>query len=275
MSTLYESVNDLFDKLPVKIYKHNLQGEYIWAPLHWHRSIELLVSFQGHNCMSIGGNDFVFTEDDWTIINSSELHSSRYLTTKDTFVGISVIISLPFIEEWIGKNVMFYNPGRKAVTEIIQKLAMDIYHLKEDSAYYALKVMSKTMEILLVLAEYCVKENVVYKIPFNKSGSKGNDFLRYIEENYRQTFSLNDIADYFQYTPSYFSRFFKELVGVNFYSYLNYVRVHHATKMLLEGDTTLTDCALLNGFPNVKSFISMFKRIHGCTPGAFLKKRSL
>ena len=68
MSTLYESYNDTFDKIPVKIYKHDLSGKYIWAPLHWHRSIELLVSFEGHNCISIGRNDFVFTADDWTII---------------------------------------------------------------------------------------------------------------------------------------------------------------------------------------------------------------
>ena len=59
MSTLYESYNDTFDKIPVKIYKHDLSGKYIWAPLHWHRSIELLVSFEGHNCISIGRNDFV------------------------------------------------------------------------------------------------------------------------------------------------------------------------------------------------------------------------
>lgn len=273
MSTLYESFNDTFDQLPVKIYRHDLSGRYIWSPLHWHRSIELLVSFEGHNQISIGHNNFVFTEDDWTIINSSELHSSRYLSTDDTFKGISVIISLPYIETWIGENVFFYNPGDPAITKQIQETALSIYNLDSSDSLYSLKLMNDTMTLMLILAQYCVKENVVYNIPFNKAQSKGTAFLNYIEENYTSELSLNDIAEHFQYTPSYFSRFFKETVGVNYYSYLNYVRVHHAAQMLLTEHTTLTDCALSNGFPNVKSFISMFKQIHGCTPKAFLKNR--
>lgn len=273
MSTLYESYNDTFDEMPVKIYKHDLAGKYIWAPLHWHRSIELLVSFEGHNCVSIGRNDFVFTEDDWTIINSSELHSSRYLSTADTFRGISIIISLPYIETWIGKNILFYNPDDPSVTKQIQSAALSIYELDDSESLYALKLMKHTLELMLILAEHCVKKDVIYNIPFNKAQSKGTAFLNFIEENYSRELSLNDIAEHFQYTPSYFSRFFKETVGVNYYAYLNYVRVHHAAQMLLAGDTTLTECALSNGFPNVKSFISMFKRIHGCTPKAFLKNR--
>lgn len=273
MSTLYESYNDTFDEMPVKIYKHDLAGKYIWAPLHWHRSIELLVSFEGHNCVSIGRNDFVFTEDDWTIINSSELHSSRYLSTADTFRGISIIISLPYIETWIGKNILFYNPDDPSVTKQIQSAALSIYELDDSESLYSLKLMKHTLELMLILAEHCVKKDVIYNIPFNKAQSKGTAFLNFIEENYSRELSLNDIAEHFQYTPSYFSRFFKETVGVNYYAYLNYVRVHHAAQMLLAGDTTLTECALSNGFPNVKSFISMFKRIHGCTPKAFLKNR--
>lgn len=273
MSTLYESYNDTFDKIPVKIYKHDLSGKYIWAPLHWHRSIELLVSFEGHNCISIGRNDFVFTADDWTIINSSELHSSRYLSTTDTFKGISIIISLPYVETWIGKNIFFHNPSDPSVTKKIQAAALAVYNLDETESLYPLKLMRHILELMLILGEYCVKKDVVYKIPFNEAQSKGTAFLNYIEENYSRELSLNDIAEHFQYTPSYFSRFFKETVGVNYYAYLNYVRVHHAAQMLLTTDVTLTDCALSTGFPNVKSFISMFKRIHGCTPKAFLKNR--
>ena len=273
MSTLYESFNDTFDQIPVKIYRHDLIGRYIWSPLHWHRSIELLVSFEGHNCVSIGRNDFVFTEDDWTIINSSELHSSRYLSASDTFKGISVIISLPYVETWIGKNIFFCNPSDPAVTKKIQAAALDVYNLNESEEFYPLKLMSHILKLMLILAESCVKKDVVYKIPFNEAQSKGTAFLNYIEENYSRELSLNDIAEHFQYTPSYFSRFFKETVGVNYYSYLNYVRVHHAAQMLLTTDVALTECALSNGFPNVKSFISMFKRIHGCTPRAFLKNR--
>lgn len=269
---LYESFNDTFENVPVKVYRHDLTGKYIWAPMHWHRSLELFVSFEGRNYLNIGRNDFVFTDTDWTIINSSELHSVRYYSSTDRFKGISIIISLPFIEKWIGKNVYFYNPSDPVVTEKIHDAAMAIYQLDESAEYYSLKLMKYSMELVALLAEYCTKKDVVYKIPFNKAQSKGTAFLNYIEENYARDLSLNEIAEHFQYTPSYFSRFFKETVGVNYHSYLNYVRVHHAAQILQTSDITLTDCALANGFPNVKSFIHMFKQIYGCTPKVFLKK---
>ena len=82
--------------------------------------------------------------------------------------------------------------------------------------------------------------------------------------------SLTDVAEHFQYTSSYFSRHFKETLGVNFLSYLNIVRVGHAAEQLLGGQTNLTKCAFDNGFPNIKSFINTFKKLYGCTPGGFL-----
>ena len=153
MSTLYESFNDTFDQLPVKIYRHDLSGRYIWSPLHWQRSTELLVSFEGHNQISIGHNNFVFTEDDWTIINSSEVHSSRYLSTDDTFKGISVIISLPYIETWIGENVFFYNPGGPAITKQIQETALSIHNLDSSDSLYSLMLTNDTMTLMLILAQ--------------------------------------------------------------------------------------------------------------------------
>ena len=272
MSTLYESYNDTFDKLPVKIYRHNLKGKYIWAPLHWHRSIEILVTFEGHNCVNIGSNDFVFSEDDWTVINSSELHSSRYLHVNDVLKGISVILSLSAIESWIGKDLFFHNPHITAVTNQVKELSLAIYNLDEGDSLYSLKLMNYTFQLMYLIADKCVKEHTIYTPPFHKAQAKAAAFLNYIEENYASELSLDAIASYFQYSPSYFSRFFKETVGVNYYAYLNYVRVNHATQMLIENNGTLTDCALSNGFPNVKSFISMFKRVHGCTPKSFLKR---
>ena len=48
MSQLYEAHNDIVSLLPVKIYRHNLEGNYIYSPLHFHRSIELTVTLTGN-----------------------------------------------------------------------------------------------------------------------------------------------------------------------------------------------------------------------------------
>ena len=64
MSQLYESHNDLFTLLPVKIYKHNLKGKFIYSPLHWHRSIEITITLTGHIQFNTGTNNFYCSESD-------------------------------------------------------------------------------------------------------------------------------------------------------------------------------------------------------------------
>lgn len=272
MAALYESFNDQFDHLPIKLYRHNLSGKYIWAPLHWHRSIEIFIAFEGRINMNIGSDNFDFSEDDWLIVNSSELHSSRYMNLSDHFRGISILVSLPFIETWLGNHLFFYNPHDTAVTLQIKEIGDAIYHYDESELQYPLFLMNKLFELLTLLSKKCIKKDVLYNRPFDKGSAKATEFLNFIELNFREELSLKEIANHFKYSPSYFSRFFKETVGVNFYSYLNFVRVHHAAQQLLESHATLTECAQDNGFPNVKSFITAFKKLYGCTPKKFINR---
>lgn len=51
--------NDIVSLLPVKIYRHNLEGNYIYSPLHFHRSIELTVTLTGNIRFNSGSNNFV------------------------------------------------------------------------------------------------------------------------------------------------------------------------------------------------------------------------
>ncbi|PXV86837.1 AraC-like DNA-binding protein [Lachnotalea glycerini] len=271
MATLYESFNDTYNHLPIKLYKHDLKGKFIWAPLHWHRSIEIFVAFEGRLIINVGSDNFDFSDDDWLIVNSSELHSSRYINLSDHFCGISILISLPFIETWIGKDLFFYNPHNLKVTQQIKKIAEEIYTHEIDSQY-SLYLMKQLCELLLVVSKSCIKKDTPYHKPFHKNLAKVTEFLDYIEINYHENLTLNEIANYFKYSPSYFSRFFKETVGVNYYAYLNFVRVHHATQQLLDTHATLTECAAQNGFPNIKSFITTFKKLYGCTPKQFIKR---
>ncbi|MGB8451035.1 MAG: AraC family transcriptional regulator [Anaerocolumna sp.] len=270
MASLYESFNDTFDQSPIKLYRHDLTGKFIWAPLHWHRSVEILIAFEGRININVGSDNFYFSEVDWLIINSSELHSSRYVNLSDHFRGISIIISLPFIENWVGKDLFFYNPHKPEVTQQVKDIAESIYVSNESTPQYPLSVLSKVCGLLLIIAGDCIKKDTVYTKPFNKELAKITEFLDFIELNFREDLSLNEIAGHFKYSPVYFSRFFKETVGVNYNAYLNFVRVHHATQQLLETHATLTECALKNGFPNIKSFITTFKKLYGCTPKKYL-----
>ena len=165
MSQLYEAHNDIVSLLPVKIYRHNLEGNYIYSPLHFHRSIELTVTLTGNIRFNSGSNNFDFKESDWLLINSCELHSCRYIAPSDSFTGISILFSLPFIEKWLGKDLFFYNPGDTALTEKIKNLSLDIFNMDPLSDTYNFLLMSKIYEILALFSVGCIKKDVSYSIP--------------------------------------------------------------------------------------------------------------
>lgn len=270
MSQLYESHNDVFSLLPAKFYRHDLSGKYIYSPLHWHRSIELTITITGNIRFNTGSSNLDFDESDWILINSCELHSCRYINSSDHFSGISLVISLPFIEKWLGKNLFFYNPGNVHVTEKMHLLAKDLFEMDTASPTFSFQLMSKLYEALALISQYCIKTDTTYSMPNNQKLSVISEFTEYIEQHFQEDLSLDMVAEHFEYSAGYFSRLFKETLGVNYHSYLNFVRISHAAGQLSEGYTNLTACAYENGFPNVKSFINTFKKLYGCTPSVFI-----
>lgn len=267
---LYESCNDVFSLLPVKIYKHDLIGPYMNVPLHWHRSIEITINLTGCIRFNTGSSNFDFGESDWIVVNSGEFHSCRYINPTDHFSGISLIISKAFIEKWIGKHTFFYNPQDQDLTAQIKTIASELFALDFMSSNCSLVVMSHLFKILHLIAEKCTKYDVDYIDYPDRDIPVVTAFTDYIEHHYQENITLDSVAEHFKYSASYFSRLFKKLLGVNFHSYLNFVRICHAAQQLASGSLSITDCAFINGFPNTKSFINTFKKIYGCTPGSFL-----
>ena len=166
--------------------------------------------------------------------------------------------------------MFFYNPGDTALTEKIKNLSLDIFNMDPLSDTYNFLLMSKIYEILALFSVGCIKKDVSYSIPSRQEIHLATSYADYIEKHDQEDISLTDVAEHFQYTSSYFSRHFKETLGVNFLSYLSIVRVGHAAEQLSNGQENLTTCAFDNGFPNIKSFINTFKKMYGCTPGVFL-----
>ena len=93
--------------------------------------------------------------------------------------------------------------------------------------------------------------------------------LEYIKKNYMNKISLNDVAYVSNISPSYFSKVFKEEMGMNFNNYLNKVRVSNGKRLLMDDSIPLVDVAFMTGFEDQSYFSKVFKRITGVSPGKF------
>ncbi|MGG1516657.1 helix-turn-helix domain-containing protein [Paenibacillus oryzisoli] len=97
----------------------------------------------------------------------------------------------------------------------------------------------------------------------------------YIELHYANPdLSLVQLGDLYRLTPTYLSRMFKEEVGEKLVDYVAKVRMEAAKHLLLTTNDPIQDIALHVGYVHAFSFIRIFKKLVGCTPGDYRKERA-
>jgi AraC-like DNA-binding protein len=94
----------------------------------------------------------------------------------------------------------------------------------------------------------------------------------YIEENYSQNITLEQLAILSDLNRSYLVRVFRDEVGLPPYVYLTQVRVERAKRLLIEGHP-LSQVAVAVGFADQSHLTRFFKRIVGVTPGRYAKSQ--
>lgn len=110
--------------------------------------------------------------------------------------------------------------------------------------------------------------------PAAQSGENGmqEEILRLIDENYMNAdFNITRLADMMGRNLSYISKSFKDRTGIGLYDYLNRVRIAHAKKLIDQSNAPISSLIGQAGFENLGSFIRVFKKYEGMTPGAYQK----
>ncbi|MCD9024189.1 response regulator transcription factor [Cohnella silvisoli] len=95
--------------------------------------------------------------------------------------------------------------------------------------------------------------------------------MAYIQTHYGEDISLTQLAQKYHLTPAYLSDIFKEVVGMNFVSYLTKVRMAKAGEFLKLYGIQVGQIAGLVGYEDERYFSTLFKKTYGITPTEFRK----
>ncbi len=114
------------------------------------------------------------------------------------------------------------------------------------------------------------KEAILY---IEEHSEKVNDIKlkieKYIEDNYNRDISITTMAEEFQVSSQYFSKYFKSQTGGNFLETLNKYRIKKALELLNDTKLPMTEIAIMTGFNNYKSFARNFKKYTGKIPSEY------
>ncbi|MBQ5399378.1 MAG: AraC family transcriptional regulator [Ruminococcus sp.] len=256
--------------LPARVLMQDKPGFRSRTKLHWHKEIELLYMIDGSLIMTRNGRKTVINTDDVVVVNSEEIHIVDVDDNDRVNRYLVVQMSYDYLKNFYKKldTVFFDIDKHPEAKQEIKNAMRNLAELSDsEDEFVPLLQNVEIHKLYYYLAKFCMQQKRVgINKPSNANFRYAKVVIEYIGDNYKDEISLNDMAALVGLSPAYFSKYFKSVTETSFVTYLNTVRLEHALKDLVTGNISVMDAALENGFPNVKSFISMCKKVYGATP---------
>ena len=261
------------ENLPGKILMQHKPGYRCNTVLHWHKELEFVYMIDGELDAKIGGKDVRISNGEFYFCNSEEIHITSAPDEKKITKYIVVLLSYDYIRSFYKEIDHFQFKISDKDKAVISDLLKKVILIKEsDDQFMDLSLNIVLLELYRYLLKSCTeeKENMLpTNVPENFIYAK--QAIEYVENNYKNNISMKSVADLLGLSPTYFSKYFKNVADVSFIRYLNLVRLEHALNDMLYDNQNVTNAAMNNGFANVKSFIELCKKIYGYTPTEYKK----
>jgi len=93
-----------------------------------------------------------------------------------------------------------------------------------------------------------------------------NEAIKYMEQNYRDKFTIDDIAAFCNLNRSYLGKIFKSVLKISPQDFLIKYRVNRACELMKTTDSNISEICGMVGYPNLFTFSRAFKKIIGQSP---------
>ncbi|MBQ2443099.1 MAG: AraC family transcriptional regulator [Ruminococcus sp.] len=274
MNYQYDVVN--YDKnIPATIMYLNLSSDTRKTELQWHREPEIVYVIEGRSECSRNGEFKIVEEGDFILFNSEDVHLVRPVSGTSCRL-LCVNFSFEYIRMFCKSiDSVFFDIGENhEVHRRIAALLRNMSEVDTNGDYSSLLQISYINKIYYLLLNNCMcfrRSADSVALP-KRDFSYAKTAIAYINENFRREIPLVEISAVVNLSPSYFSKYFKNVTQVSFSEYLANLRLENAINDMLTGNSTVSTAAMENGFANVKSFITQCKKIYNCTPAQYKKR---
>ena len=102
-----------------------------------------------------------------------------------------------------------------------------------------------------------------HSLPQNDLSGKA---MQYINKNFKEISSLNEVAKQLHVSSDYLSKRFKKDTGVSVKDYLLDKKLNYSRHLVSLGQN-VTEASIASGFANTSYFIQLYKKKFGITPG--------
>ena len=258
-------------------------GSFMW---HWHPEIEITYVQKGTMCYKVNHMVYHLKEGDIVFNNSGALHSGTMENQEDcAYIPVTFDSRLiygffqstvnskyvdPVIQDsmlpaiCIDQSEPWHKPFREYLLRII-----DLDEKKPDFYELDITICLQSMWRLLL-------EHITYEPQASRENSLEYDrikkILSYIEENYQNKITLNDIAGHIHLCESECTRLFKRHMNTTLFAFLQEYRIERSLEFL-QADQPVSAVADKAGFSDPNYYSKVFAKIKGCSPREYRNHR--
>lgn len=140
---------------------------------------------------------------------------------------------------------------------------------RKDSPFGADQMLKLKLELFLIeLIRSIELGSVTNKA--TQSDIKLEEIFTYINNNYRERITLDDLCFLFGTNKTTICKSFKNTYGETVINYINKLRIENAKKALREGNTSLTQLSANLGFSSIHYFSKLFKSYENKSPSEYI-----
>ena len=272
-------------QFPYVTYVCSIPIDFTCVPNHWHNEFEIIYVKKGKGLISIDLEYYEVNSGDIVLIRPGQLHSIEQ-------EGINVmeyenmIFSMDLL---VAKhddicNNNYFTPMNKRLIQlpsILNRDTCDYYdrlaHCLNDIDEIC-KTFPKAYELAIkgcLFSFFSAIFNNIPKITIpvkkRKSLDKIKLIIKYVENNYANAISIEEMSELCGFSQSHFMKFFKSNMDVSFIEYLNNYRITMASRLLISSTSSILAISLESGFDNLSYFNRLFKKRYNMTPSEFRK----
>jgi len=278
-SNQMEEVQGLYNEYPYVFHHVDLSKTAI--PWHWHEALEFCYIQVGSVKVSTPGQTQVFQKGEGFFINSNVL-------TAMTDGGGCIIDSHLFHPVFLGGHFKSVYET-KYLNPVIQNRNLDMLPLRGENGIQK-QLLQKLRQLSALQREQDVEfqtRNLVSEIwllllqqlqhtQLKAAPVKNQDriltMLSFIQENYAQKLTLQQIADASAISTRECLRCFQASIRQSPMEYLMEYRIQAAAKLLETTSLPVGDIAMRTGWGSSAYFTKMFRASRGKTPNAYRKE---
>jgi AraC-like DNA-binding protein len=249
-------------------------------PIHYHPEFELNFILNGEGVRRIVGDHIEEIEEIELVLvgpnlyhgwemnkcTSKKIHEITIQFHNDLFDDalLSRRIMLPIKEMFNRSNhgILFSKKTALDLKERILKLS------KLDGMDYFLETISMLQDLATSRNQKLLSTFTVDNDKF-EDDDKMKLIYEYVQNNFSEKMTLDDVSDAAMMSPVSFNRFIKKRTGKTFVNYLNDIRVGYAARWLVEKDLSISEIAFKCGFNNIANFNRIFKSLKKATPSQY------